>query len=125
MCKFKHFQLELGGTEVVLGVDWSQSLGNIEEDFKEMSFSWGKGGDKKHLLGDLTLCRIQSSWKATFKALKESDEGYCITPSLLDAEQRQETLVSIATEEILQQFEDLFRTLTGLPRNGPKIIPSP
>ena len=74
------FILELGSTEIVLGVEWLRSLGKIEADFQEMSFSWGKGEDRKDLWGDPILCRIQSSWKTTLKALKESEEDYCITP---------------------------------------------
>lgn len=42
------FILKLGGTEVVLGVDWLQSLNKIKADFQEMSFfSWGKGGQEE------------------------------------------------------------------------------
>ena len=82
-------------------MDWLGSLCKIEADFQEMSFSWGKGGERKQLMGDPTLCRIQSSWKATLKALRESDEGYRTTPLLLDAEQGIETPISAETEEVL------------------------
>ena len=109
------FIFELGGTEVVLGVNWLQSLGKIEANFQEMSFSWGRGEDKKRLWGDPTLCRVQSSWKAMLKTLKESDEGYCITPLLVDVESKLETPVSPEMEELLLQFDDLFQTPTGLP----------
>ena len=33
------FILEPGGMEIVLGVEWLQSLGKIEANFQEMSFS--------------------------------------------------------------------------------------
>ena len=66
-------------------------------------------------MGVPTLSRIKSCWTVTLKALKESDEGYCITPVLFDGEHRQEVPISTETEEILQLFEDLFQAPVGLP----------
>ena len=74
------FLMELGGTEVILGMDWLSSLGKIEADFQEMSLKWRKEGKQYEIWGDPALCHTQTSWKAAMKALKEEGEGYLLMP---------------------------------------------
>lgn len=38
------FLLELGGTDVVLKVDWSATLGKIKANFPKLVFRWNKDG---------------------------------------------------------------------------------
>lgn len=35
------------GTDLVLGMDWWESLGDVKANFKNLSLRWGKGGQKK------------------------------------------------------------------------------
>lgn len=46
------FILELGGTEVVLGMDWLASQGDIEANFRSLIIKWGQKGCKKMIRGD-------------------------------------------------------------------------
>ena len=52
----KFFLMELGGTEVILGMDWLSSLGKIEADFQEMTLKWKVDGKALGISGDPTLC---------------------------------------------------------------------
>ncbi|KAJ1413345.1 Chromo-like domain superfamily [Sesbania bispinosa] len=63
------FILNLGGTEVVLGLDWLASLGDIEANFKNFTLQWGKRERKQILKGDPALCKEQASWKTMIKTL--------------------------------------------------------
>ena len=74
------FLMELGGMEVILGMDWLSSLEKIEVDFHELSLKWYANGKAWEILGDLALCHAQASWKSTLKVVKEDEEGYYITP---------------------------------------------
>ena len=50
------FLMELGGTEVILGIDWLFNLGKIEADFQEMTLKWKADGKVWEIIGDLALC---------------------------------------------------------------------
>src|ERR1044072_2000244 len=45
MVKQHFFILGLGGTEVVLGMDWLASLGDIEANFKNLEIKWESQGN--------------------------------------------------------------------------------
>lgn len=74
------FLMELRGTEVVLGLDWLASLGNIEANFRNLCLKWSLGGQKYMIEDDPTLCTGQASWKAVMKALNDEGIGFlCAT----------------------------------------------
>ena len=80
------FLLELGGVDVVLGMDWLSNLGEIAANFQKLTMSWKEYGVTRRLLGDPTLSRTKSSWRTTLKALKDKGEGYVITLELEGSE---------------------------------------
>ena len=52
--------MELGGLEMVLGMDWLVSLGKIEVDFQEMYLQWKAQGKEWRIQGDPALCHTQA-----------------------------------------------------------------
>ena len=74
------FLMELGGSEVVLSIDWLASLGKIMADFQELYLQWRADGRDWKIYGDPPLCHSQASWKTTFKMLKDDGEGYYLAP---------------------------------------------
>ena len=107
--------LELGRTEVVLGVDWLAGLGNFVGNFRNMTLSWKEKGSRVLLKGDPTLCRSKSSWKAALKALKTEGEGYLVTPMQAELVEKPNDSLSEGVQRLLAEYEDLFQTPTGLP----------
>ena len=103
------FLLNLGGTDVVLGMDWLASLGKIVADFEKLTLEWKKEGVRNYNQGDPTLYRAQSSWKAILKVLKNEGEGYFVDPILAAEELASGEEVYKATSKILEEFEDLFQ----------------
>ena len=55
------FLMDLGGTEMVLGMDWLASLGNIEANFGKLCLQWETNGTKYCIKGDPALS-TQSSY---------------------------------------------------------------
>ncbi|PNY13745.1 hypothetical protein L195_g010411 [Trifolium pratense] len=78
------FLMELGGIEMVLGIDWLASLGDIEASFKKLILKWENEGNSFSIQGDPALCTMQTSWKVMMKTLQ--GEGYVIQyqPSMND-----------------------------------------
>lgn len=68
------FMMDLGGTEVVLGMDWLASLGDIKANFKNLIIRWRQGGNQLELKRDPSLCKTQASWKSMVKNLLNEGE---------------------------------------------------
>ena len=109
------FSWSLGGTEVILGMDWLSSLGKIEADFYEMSLKWRKDGEQYEIRGDPTLCHAQTSWKSALKMLKEDGEGYFLNPSFQQQDEGDLGGIPQELQKLLQEFSDIFQLPQGLP----------
>ena len=109
------FLMELGGTDVILGVDWLASLGDIKANFQKMTISWRTKETLQGIHGDPSLCRAKSSWKATLKALRDDGEGYFIAPISQGQERAVPPTPTAGIQRLLAEFEDVFKIPAGLP----------
>ncbi|CAI8600146.1 unnamed protein product [Vicia faba] len=90
----QHFFItELGGSEMVLGMDWLASLGNIEPNFGNLCLRWGIEG-KKHLNQGLRFF-VQD--------IRESQTDEYRTEQVRE------------WDELLKEFRDVFNMPSGLP----------
>lgn len=137
LAKIKNFQWEIHGTkfvadfmviplkgiDAVLGVQWLQPLGPITFDFTllTMKFIWN---GKKVTIHGLQSDSVRSIKAEKLNKLKEDDvqlSMLCVTEAeegneilLSSMEARHEEQVS-PTEELLQEFHDVFVEPTALP----------
>ncbi|XP_058740982.1 uncharacterized protein LOC131613320 [Vicia villosa] len=107
------FMMELGGTELVLGMDSLASPGKIEANFGELSLKWGKMDQTYEIKEDPALCVRQSTWKAMVKNLMDEGVGFYVQSMELGAES--ETGGQEEWEELLKPYEVLFNLPSGLP----------
>lgn len=103
------------GTELVLGLDWLASLGNVEANFKNLCLKWKHEGQKHRIEGDPALCHGEASWKAMVKALNYEGVGF-----LIQDENEQAGTVAVSQLEaewavVINEFEDVFQLPQGLP----------
>ena len=104
------YLMELGGTDLVLGMEWLTSLENVKANFRNLVLCWGQKGEKKRMKGDPTLCKSQASWKAMMKALNNEGEGLAPTGKVPDKDTLNDDITTI-----LAEFEDIFSIPTELP----------
>ncbi|XP_058725716.1 uncharacterized protein LOC131597011 [Vicia villosa] len=107
------FMMELGGTELVLGMDWLASLGKIEDNFGELSLKWEKEGLAYEIEGDPALCVRQSNWKAMLRNLRDEGVGFYVDSR--EPEALKETVGQEEWKELLKPFEVVFHLPAGLP----------
>ncbi|GAU45214.1 hypothetical protein TSUD_244190 [Trifolium subterraneum] len=75
----QHFLvMELSGSEMVLGMDWLVSLGNIEANFSNLCLKCELNGKKYTIQGDPAMCNSQATWKTMIKALSDEGMGFYI-----------------------------------------------
>ena len=109
------FVMELGRSEVVLGAGWIASLGKFEGDYGSLTLSWMLNGSKVTLRGDPSLGWSPASSKMTFNALKNSEDGFLVTPLFKATEVEVVPPISVATQQLLAKFDFLFQPPSGLP----------
>lgn len=111
----KFFMMELGGTEMVLGMDWLASLGDIKANFGQLTIGWKEGNHRCMIKGDPSLCKDQASWKAMVKALHDDGEGFVVQYQQLTLEAATDHASIKEIEALLEGYQDVFQEPTGLP----------
>lgn len=109
------FLMELGGTEVVLGMDWLASLGDIEANFRSLIIKWGQGKDRVILKDEPSLCKGTASLKTMLKFLQNEGEGFYIDFYQLQVNDNSDLPVLTPWDSLLEQFDDVFQAPQGLP----------
>lgn len=72
------FLMSLAGTDMVLGMDWLASLGDIKANFKNLEIKWRSGGQRFKIKGEPSLSKHQTSLKTVLKAMQQEDECYMV-----------------------------------------------
>ncbi|KAF1882979.1 hypothetical protein Lal_00003161 [Lupinus albus] len=105
----------LKGIDVVLGLEWLASLGEVKADFGKLELTLRKGGTEYKLQGDPALTKTQLSLGAFMQVLKEEGEGLMLHYDGPENTSASSQPVAVEVLEVLQQFEELFEDPQGLP----------
>lgn len=67
--------LDLGSSDVILGMKWLQTLGQTKVDWKSLTMKFQVGETTVTLQGNLSLSKTMVTLKAMMKAFGEGGEG--------------------------------------------------
>ena len=108
--------LELGGIDVILGMKWLQSLGEMRVNWQLLTMEFKEGQRVVVLQGDPGLCKTLVSLKTMAKAIREMGEGFLVELNKLASTATGATeMIPIQVEQLLHQFEEVFQIPSGLP----------
>ncbi|XP_058756529.1 uncharacterized protein LOC131629765 [Vicia villosa] len=107
------FLMELGGAELVLGMDWLASLGSIEANFGVLCLKWKQEEIEYCIFGDPILSTKQASMEEMLKAL--NDEGRGMLVESVQAEGENAAVEDDEWKTLLDRFEEVFHLPNGLP----------
>ncbi|KAL1199501.1 hypothetical protein V5N11_008721 [Cardamine amara subsp. amara] len=109
----------LGGIDIIFGVEWLASLGDVQANWTSMVLSFSKGGKKIKLCGDPSLARSEVSVNALNK-LQEVD--FCVWLwHIADTQFEGNSQIEITTpdhvklDKLLTDFQEIFGDPTELP----------
>ena len=85
------FVFELGGVNIVLGMEWLSSLGEIRANFKELMIKIPLGSSYHVLKGEPELARALASFKSIMKAIKNEGQGFFLEYETLAKEKVHDT----------------------------------
>ena len=67
--------LDLGNSDLILGVQWLETLGPVATNWKTQTMKFEWQGQKVILIGDPSFKRSKNSLKAMLKVLRKEDGG--------------------------------------------------
>ncbi|CAA7031807.1 unnamed protein product [Microthlaspi erraticum] len=108
------FVLELGNTEVILGVQWLRTLGKCEYDWEKHEMSFNYNGERITLFGDHEL---QSSRKSLKQMQKQKWAEYAELDVELSEMKGLEEIKEVPEkiQMILEEYSQVFSKPTDLP----------
>ncbi|GJX46228.1 glycoside hydrolase, catalytic domain-containing protein [Tanacetum coccineum] len=119
--------LPLGGCDMVLGIQWLSTLGNIQFNFQELRMEFKNKGRKVALRGTKkpTLLWIKGS-KVPKQNAHLSSMVLCVYPStslnMIFAATIEGTLTPTSISKVMSHFEDVFAIPTALPPKKPTLL---
>ncbi|XP_063935341.1 transposon Tf2-1 polyprotein isoform X1 [Daucus carota subsp. sativus] len=112
--------LGLGSSDVILGVQWLQTLGIVTTDWKKQVMKYEFQGEPITLVGNPTLIRSQVSLRAMRKLIRKEEGGYLVECTRMEvAVQGNHSSLGDPPEFLnstIQDFIQVFDTPQGLPR---------
>ncbi|KAI0519064.1 hypothetical protein KFK09_006504 [Dendrobium nobile] len=108
--------LELGSTDVILGMKWLQTLGETKINWGTLRIKLRKGGRKMVIQGDAGLTKAGFSLKSLIKTIQEEGEGYLVELHSLEGMNGEEGGdIPLSVQPLIQEFEEVFQPPLGLP----------
>ncbi|KZV50196.1 hypothetical protein F511_26056 [Dorcoceras hygrometricum] len=108
---------ELGGVDVILGVDWLRTLGEVMLDWNKMRMRFKEGERVIELKGDPTLQRAVVSLKSLYKITEV--EFFATVFTLERNEQEEEVqrtgIYPRELQEVISKYGTIFDKPQGLP----------
>ena len=118
--------LQLGSADIILGIQWLETLGNVTSNWKTQVMQFDIEGRTITLVGDPTLVHSQISLKAMLRTLRKTGGGYYVEMNQVEAVQLvndgvdvknegAEATVPVFLAPVLADYEAVFRAPVGLP----------
>ncbi|CAH9084359.1 unnamed protein product [Cuscuta europaea] len=107
------YMLELGVTDMVLGLEWLTELGNMDFNFQDKVIKWRKQGQIYMIKGETTLNNMEVSMKTMAHILQQTGDGF-----LLYSEGEMNTLEQKGEEEwerVVAEFPEVFTAQLKFP----------
>ncbi|KAE8709758.1 hypothetical protein F3Y22_tig00110328pilonHSYRG00349 [Hibiscus syriacus] len=106
--------LSLGGSDMVLGVDWMEEFSPILIDFKAKTISFEKEGETVVIKGTQKLPVLRPITGEKFQKLVEKDTEVSGEIYLLSAE-AEDSMIPLFLQDLLQEFQEVFEEPNGMP----------
>lgn len=114
--------LGLGNSDVILRVQWLETLGTVVSNWKTQEMAFEMRGNKYKLKGDPSLARSKVSLKAIMKTLRKEGGGLWlelnhvqVTGPLTEDESKETQKVPDFLQGVLTKMASIFEPPVGLP----------
>nr|XP_027081138.1 uncharacterized protein LOC113703854 [Coffea arabica] len=113
--KFNLKVMELGGWDIILGVDWMTHFSPITFDFQQLKISLHHEGGEIHLHGQADNCDMDLIRGKDLRTFIEYKKQMCMAMTSQQQEGSKLESTPQEVQELLQEYEDIFQTPSSLP----------
>ncbi|WVZ14471.1 hypothetical protein V8G54_012037 [Vigna mungo] len=119
----KFYLFELGGVDLILGVSWLATLGEVKTNWKTLTMRFNQDAREVRIQGHPTLTKRVITPEALLKETEIEvvsvvwNMGYTKLEERVDDGEKLQPEQQAELEEILEDFEDIFQEPKGLPPN--------
>lgn len=109
--------LELGTVDVILGIQWLETLGPVTTNWKSQIMQFEVGNKMVRLVGDPSLIRSQISLKAMIRCLRKDGQGFWLECNQLGTTELGKIAQKIPRDLLptIQKYKGVFDEPRGLP----------
>ncbi|TYK03052.1 Retrotransposable element Tf2 [Cucumis melo var. makuwa] len=116
--------LDLGGVDVILGMQWLYSIGVTTVDWKNLSLTFSVDGKSVNIKGDPSLTKARISLKNMIENWGDKDAGFLIECRSIEVEAVENNGCCLKSAEVLncgpvssviKQYQDVFEWPKKLP----------
>ncbi|GJZ25780.1 ty3-gypsy retrotransposon protein [Tanacetum coccineum] len=104
------YPLDLGSTDVILGIKWLDTLGDTSVNWKKLTMSFEIDNKRVMIKGVPGLCRSLVSYKALLRSLQKEKGGFLVEMKSLEESSELSTKQLEEHNKILAKFEKMFFT---------------
>ena len=108
------YLFELGGADLVLGVEWLAGLGEVEANFEKLTLAVKVQNRKIILKAEAELIKASIIMKMIRGTMLEFDQGFMVELKLVEGSKSEEAIPDPVVQ-VLTQFEQVFQEPQGLP----------
>lgn len=101
------------GVDIVLGLEWLASLGEVKADFGKLKLTIGGGDEQCMALGDPALSTIATSFKRLLNELQTCDKRFLVD-MVLDYNVAGTNEIPTAVERVSASYMEVFQELEEL-----------
>ena len=108
--------LDLGSIDVILGIKWLQTLGEMKVNWKLLTMEFRVNSQVVVLRGDSSLSKTFVSLKTMIKVIQDARQGFLVELySMVGGRTKASTVIPEPIQQLLEQFEGVFHMPSGLP----------
>ncbi|CAH1451321.1 unnamed protein product [Lactuca virosa] len=107
-----------GGSDIILGNSWLQTLGDMTVNWRELWMKFWDGSRQITITGDPSLTRTLVSYKSMLKLCHNEDTGFLVHMNSTEISSPN-PLPPPTIQEVIKKFEMVFRMPVGLPPPPP------
>ncbi|CAH9137204.1 unnamed protein product [Cuscuta epithymum] len=105
----KFYILDLGGTDVMLGMEWLTGLGDMEVNFQNQTLKWRKQEQNYIIQGDTALNQMDVPLKTVTNILQNTGDGYLQYCEGIEQEQKHITTQDETGNRMVEEFPEVFK----------------
>ena len=107
--------LDLGSTEIILGIQWLEMLGVTHINWKTHSMKFNMGNTSVNLQGDPSLHKIPVSLKVMCRIIRHKGYGYVVELGAVRVATEETFIFSYEIETVLNNSKEVFEVPMDLP----------